>query len=533
MKNPIKNQNLSSKSFSFTPSPLLLLGSYWFYTSITFGYFLSKNFYNLFDTIHKNNLSKRIQFRKKLHLKNLIQTILAFCWKSIQNWLLRIFQKSLLLIDVLDRSLKPIHIFFKKVLKSPFRFKRNFRLFKILLDIFMETFLVICSFINECLFFNHIIAWLSQWRNIIRCLMKESISITYALYFILLGLFGIVVGFLLGLYLRLLDTQCGNGLVLITDSTFVFVKDVASNAKGTTKELIVVVVITLGVASGLRDINPESGKTFVNNSFQNNNQQVILVKAEGNPVTPPTNRGPSNFPTSTSRGRPSRPVTTPHVNRYPVVPRVVPGPGAGANPAGAGSGSGPTEFDDQCPAPKTQKSEASTYDYRSSSKKKKKESVKIGTSVVTVNSDSNGNPIFTIQKKDGTKIICTYEQALAKYYHADVHGLKFPKGFDQNRVGRLAPADRKAYIASTVPKQNILEFLKANVASLSSDKLKPVPGFIGARKESGTIYFSSSTGEVHFVNEMTGNWRTTIVQSESQLRNLAKNDFHLFPNAGE
>lgn len=108
-----------------------------------------------------------------------------------------------------------------------------------------------------------------------------------------------------------------------------------------------------------------------------------------------------------------------------------------------------------------------------------------------------------------------------------------PEFEDQYRVGQLAPADRKAYIESTVPKQNILEFLKANVASLSSDKLKPVPGFIGARKESGTIYFFRNTRELHFVNEMTGNWRTTVVQSESQLRNLAKNDFHLFPNAGE
>lgn len=184
-----------------------------------------------------------------------------------------------------------------------------------------------------------------------------------------------------------------------------------------------VAVVSSAVASDLIDINPESGKTFGNNSFQNNNQQVILVKADGNPVTPPTNRGPSNFPTSPSRGRPSRPITTPHVNRYPVVPKLVPGPGAGANPAGAGSGSGPTEFEDQCPAPKTQKSQASTYDYRSSSKKKK--------------------------------------------------------------------------------------------------------------KESGMIYFSRNTGEVHFVNDMTGNWRTTVVQSESQLRNLAKNGFHLFPNAGE
>jgi len=44
------------------------------------------------------------------------------------------------------------------------------------------------------------------------------------------------------------------------------------------------------------------------NSFENNDRQVILAKADGNPVTPPTNLGPSNFPTPPSGGRPSRPV---------------------------------------------------------------------------------------------------------------------------------------------------------------------------------------------------------------------------------
>ena len=136
MKNEIKNQNLSLKSLSSTP--LFLLGSYWFYTSISFGYFLSKIFYNLFDTIHKNNLSKRIQLRKKLHLKNLIKTIIAFCWKSIQNWLLRILQKSLLLTTTIDRLMTAIQIFLNKFFKYPFRFKRNFRLFKILLDILLD-----------------------------------------------------------------------------------------------------------------------------------------------------------------------------------------------------------------------------------------------------------------------------------------------------------------------------------------------------------------------------------------------------------
>jgi hypothetical protein len=45
------------------------------------------------------------------------------------------------------------------------------------------------------------------------------------------------------------------------------------------------------------------------NSIEENDRQVILAKAEGNPIPPPTNRGPSNFPTSPSGGRPSRPVT--------------------------------------------------------------------------------------------------------------------------------------------------------------------------------------------------------------------------------
>jgi len=42
------------------------------------------------------------------------------------------------------------------------------------------------------------------------------------------------------------------------------------------------------------------------NLFEENDRQVILAKADGNPVTPPTNRGPSNFPTPPFGGRPSR-----------------------------------------------------------------------------------------------------------------------------------------------------------------------------------------------------------------------------------
>jgi len=110
------------------------------------------------------------------------------------------------------------------------------------------------------------------------------------------------------------------------------------------------------------------------NSFEDNNGQVILAKADGNPVTPPTNRGPSNFPTPPSGGRPSRPV---YVPKYRVAPKTVdPGLGAGANPAGAGGDSGAAEFDDKCPVPENQKSQESKtfdYDYRSKTKKKQED----------------------------------------------------------------------------------------------------------------------------------------------------------------
>ena len=108
MKKEITHQNLSSKLFT----PFLLIVFYWFSTSISFGYSLSKIFYHFFDSIHKNSLSKRIQLRKKFHFKTIIKTIIDFCWKCIQNWLLRIFQKSLLLMSALDRSLTAIQIFF-------------------------------------------------------------------------------------------------------------------------------------------------------------------------------------------------------------------------------------------------------------------------------------------------------------------------------------------------------------------------------------------------------------------------------------
>ena len=93
----------------------------------------------------------------------------------------------------------------RKKFKSILKFKHNFRLLKNLLPIFWQIFIIFCSFVNEILFLNNIINWVIQLMNFIRLLMKESVFITrivYFLYFILLGIFGIIIGFLLGVYKR-------------------------------------------------------------------------------------------------------------------------------------------------------------------------------------------------------------------------------------------------------------------------------------------------------------------------------------------
>ena len=110
--------------------------------------------------------------------------------------------------------------------------------------------------------------------------------------------------------------------------------------------------------------------------FNLKDQQVILAKGENNPITPPTNRGPSSFTTPPSGGRPSRPATGINPYSYRTPPRIVDqGLGAAANPAGAGNGGGNAEFDDNNPSSKKEQSqESKTFDYRSNDPQKKKKS---------------------------------------------------------------------------------------------------------------------------------------------------------------
>ena len=210
--------------------------------------------------------------------------------------------------------------------------------------------------------------------------------------------------------------------------------------------------------------------------------------------------------------------------------------GAAANQAGAGGGGGGAEFDDQCPIPENQKSQESKvfeYDYRSNAPKKKKQSAEQCKLEDEFKKDKNGNSILRVETKTGSEVLVTYEQSLEKYYHEDIYNLKKPKGYDVEHAKSLNRKDRIEYLKKTVPREYVIEYQLANAKSLSTENFLKVPGFISAKKESGTLYVYKETRQVHFVNDRPNIWRTTVIKSRTGLLKLAKNGFHLFPNAGK
>jgi hypothetical protein len=235
--------------------------------------------------------------------------------------------------------------------------------------------------------------------------------------------------------------------------------------------------------------------------FEDNDQQVILVKTGDSAPSVPTSTGrgqPSNFPTPPAGGRPSRPV---YVPKYRIAPKVVPG----ANPAGAGGVGGAAEFDDQCPAPKKKQQSQKSYknkvqsDAYNSKKKKKpeaeqckledefKKDKKYGGFEYKL--DKNGNPILRVETKTGSEVLVTYEQSLEKYYHEDVYNLKKPKGYDAEHAKSLNRKDRIEYLKKTVPREYVIEYQLANAKSLSTENFLKVPGFISAQKRIGHLVY--------------------------------------------
>jgi hypothetical protein len=109
---------LQIESLSWKILPLLFfIIFYWFYMSICCGYFLSKIFFNFLKIFRTSNFFenfKSIKFRKKFNLKNIIKIITNFFWNFIINWLSRIYNKTLVLIDAVVELIRLVQIILKK-----------------------------------------------------------------------------------------------------------------------------------------------------------------------------------------------------------------------------------------------------------------------------------------------------------------------------------------------------------------------------------------------------------------------------------
>lgn len=101
-----------------------------------------------------------------------------------------------------DRDNFKITFIFKK-------FKYNFKLLKGLFPIILRALFLFWSLFNEVFLLLNINIFLRNWKPYLKQYLKNKtilldllISRTYILYIVLLGLFGILLGFLLGIYRR-------------------------------------------------------------------------------------------------------------------------------------------------------------------------------------------------------------------------------------------------------------------------------------------------------------------------------------------
>jgi len=195
----LKNQNSNSRS-------LLPIWS-WLYLTICFGYFLSKIFYNFVNfvkKINKTDFSKSIPFKKKFNLENIKKFIINSILEFFKNWIKRISDKFLMLLDAIEAMIKIFKILtnnFRSIFKfKKKKFKKNFRLLKRWLPHAVKSlwhlFQIVFSLVKEVFFVHSIIKFLIESKNFILFVIFESVC--PILYIIYVGIFGILLGFLLG-----------------------------------------------------------------------------------------------------------------------------------------------------------------------------------------------------------------------------------------------------------------------------------------------------------------------------------------------
>ena len=184
------NKSFENFSLKFLV-PLFGVICYWFYLNICLGIFLSKIVYNFCYLFN-------IEVQEKYGFKKITKIIIDFLY----NWYLRVRSKFKLLLAAFNMFIELVVIVQRrfKPLSNFKNFKYNFRLLKDALKVILKILNTYFEFIAELCFLNNIKTWVIDWIYFIRSFMVESVLIAYGFYLILLGVFGVWLGFLLGIY---------------------------------------------------------------------------------------------------------------------------------------------------------------------------------------------------------------------------------------------------------------------------------------------------------------------------------------------
>lgn len=178
-----------------------------FYICICFGIYLSKITYGIADFFNKGNILKIVHFRKKFNFKNTIKFIFDYLVTSFIIWIFKIGQKVGLLKCAIWELIKGLYFFSllvkERLIKGNLNWKELFCDFKKVLLLFQDLYYTFISFIQEVLFLSNLKRFFDSLGKIIFFFLTNSVLIAEFIsffYLLLLCFFGVLIGFLYGVY---------------------------------------------------------------------------------------------------------------------------------------------------------------------------------------------------------------------------------------------------------------------------------------------------------------------------------------------
>ena len=139
--------------------------------------------------------------------------------------------------------------------------------------------------------------------------------------------------------------------------------------------------------------------------------------------------------------------------------------------------------------------------------------------------------------KDGTFIHASASQVRDKGLHIpDFLDEETLDGkFDVTQAETLEYSDRLKYLRdkNNLPDEIVSQARDKILDFMTADDTMLIPGCLGHNKIEGTVFINTRLNKVGFRDSSSYKFRTAMTMNDEKILKLAKNGFHLFPNAGK